>query len=97
MAAIGLWECGSYWHLGTRPDELAALEDGPLKTTAPLIDQALRQSQFQTIIHGDAKLANFCFARHHNTANGSTVAAVDFQYVGAGCGIKDVTYFLGSC
>jgi hypothetical protein len=22
---------------------------------------------------------------------------VDFQYVGGGCGMKDITYFLGSC
>ena len=25
------------------------------------------------------------------------VAAFDFQYVGGGCGMKDVVYFLGSC
>ena len=29
--ADGLWEKGTYWHLETRPDELAALErDGKL-------------------------------------------------------------------
>ncbi|MDX8406659.1 MAG: oxidoreductase family protein [Mariprofundus sp.] len=37
-------------------------------------------------------LANFCFS-----ADGKNVAAVDFQYVGGGCGMKDVAYFLGSC
>jgi len=104
-AAQGLWEYGSYWHLATRPDELAALDDEALKTAAPLIDQALNQCQYQTLIHGDAKLANFCFAPNVEESGSGTrdsecaskVAAVDFQYVGAGCGIKDVAYFLGSC
>ena len=43
-------------------------------------------------MHGDAKLANFCFSE-----GGDRVAALDFQYVGGGCGMKDVAYFLGSC
>jgi hypothetical protein len=88
----GLWDCGSYWHLATRPDELVALTDMALKQAAPLLDQTLRSSRFQTLIHGDAKLANFCF-----TADGSRVAAVDFQYVGQGCGMKDVILLLSSC
>ena len=92
--ADGLWECGSYWHLQTRPDELAALEDAGLRQAAPLIDQQLQQCRYQTLIHGDAKLANFCFTAD---APAPGVAAVDFQYVGRGCGMKDVAYFLGSC
>ena len=76
----------------TRPDELEKLENQVLKAKAHLIDEKLNQCRFQTIIHGDAKLANFCFSKHRDK-----VAAVDFQYVGGGCGIKDVAYFLGSC
>ncbi|MCH2191456.1 MAG: ecdysteroid 22-kinase family protein [Gammaproteobacteria bacterium] len=94
----GLWECGTYWHLDTRPDELAALNDEILRQAAPLIDQKLKQCEFQTLVHGDAKLANFCFkADWSESTNTPKVAAVDFQYVGKGCGMKDVAYFLGSC
>jgi hypothetical protein len=88
----GLWEIGTYWHLDTRPDEWALIEDVDLKSKAHLIDKKLNDCQHQTIVHGDAKLANFCFS-----ADGQKVAAVDFQYVGGGCGMKDVAYFLGSC
>ncbi len=88
----GLWETGTYWHLETRPDELAALDDLPLKQAAPALDRKLRECPFQTFVHGDAKLANFCFS-----SDGTRIAAVDFQYVGGGCGMKDVAYFIGSC
>lgn len=88
----GLWEVGTYWHLETRPDELVVLKDKALKAAAHQIDAMLNQAQFQTLVHGDAKLANFCFS-----TDGAQVAAVDFQYVGGGCGMKDVAYFIGSC
>lgn len=88
----GLWPTGTYWHLGTRPDEFGALEEGSLKRAAATIDCRLAESPFQTFVHGDAKLANFCF-----TADGRRAAAVDFQYVGGGCGMKDLAYFLSSC
>ena len=88
----GLWPTGTYWHLATRPDELAALEDGPLKAAAATIDRRLADGRFHTFVHGDAKLANFCFQ-----ADGRRAAAVDFQYVGGGCGMKDVAYFISSC
>lgn len=88
----GLWPVGTYWHLETRPDELEALDDADLKAAASQLDRQLRQTPFQTLVHGDAKVANFCFS-----ADGRDVAAVDFQYVGGGCGMKDVAYFISSC
>jgi hypothetical protein len=88
----GLWKVGSYWHLATRPDELARLNAGEVRRAAASIDQRLSAAQFRTLIHGDAKLENFCFS-----LTGQGVAAVDFQYVGAGVGVKDVAYFLSSC
>lgn len=88
----GLWPTGTYWHLATRPEEFAAMRDGAIKRAAKQLDYRLNHCRFQSIVHGDAKLANFCFSK-----DGNHVAAVDFQYVGAGCGIKDVAYFLGSC
>ncbi|KAL6462433.1 hypothetical protein MHYP_G00288550 [Metynnis hypsauchen] len=88
----GLWPVGTYWHLETRPDELEAMGDQKLKAAAGEIDAVLNRCRFKTILHGDAKLANFCFSK-----DGTHVAAVDFQYVGGGCGMKDVIYFLGSC
>lgn len=88
----GLWPIGTYWHLATRPDELEKVEDVELKLKATKIDEKLNNCQHKTLVHGDAKLANFLFSTAENS-----VAAVDFQYVGGGCGIKDVSYFLGSC
>jgi hypothetical protein len=86
---VGLWEVGTYWHLATRADELAAMDDDELRRAAPILDERLRHARFQTIVHGDAKLANFCFPEGEGG-----VAAVDFQYVGGGPGVKDVAYLL---
>ncbi|MCB1189981.1 MAG: DUF1679 domain-containing protein [Leptospiraceae bacterium] len=87
-----LWKIGTYWHLDTRPDELKVLKDVALKSAAKGIDKKLNSARFKTFVHGDAKLANFCFSK-----DGRDVAAVDFQYVGSGCGMKDVAYFMSSC
>lgn len=92
----GLWETGTYWHLATRPDELTALRDRPLREAAPRLDALLAEARYQTLVHGDAKLANFCFSPE-GEGGSPRVAAVDFQYVGGGCGMKDLAYFLGSC
>jgi len=88
----GLWKVGTYWHLATRPDEFARLSAGELRGAAARIDQRLNAARFRSLVHGDAKLENFCFSR-----SGRAVAAVDFQYVGGGVGVKDVAYFLSSC
>jgi hypothetical protein len=87
----GLWEVGTYWHLDTRPQELAVLDDRRLREAAPFIDKKLNSCEYKSFVHGDAKLANFCFAED------GQVAGLDFQYVGGGCGMKDVAYFIGSC
>lgn len=84
----GLWEEGSYWHLETRPEELAAMPGGPLREAAPALDRRLREARFRTLVHGDAKPDNFCFGKP------GKVAAVDFQYVGGGCGMRDLAYLL---
>ena len=86
-----LWDVGTYWHLETRPQELEVLNDTALKNAAATIDKKLNTCNFKTFVHGDAKLANFCFSEH------GQVAGVDFQYIGGGCGMKDVAYFIGSC
>lgn len=82
-----LWSTGTYWHLATRREELAALRDRALEREAERLDRALAGARWKTIVHGDAKPANFCFG-----AQG--VAAVDFQYTGGGVGIRDVAYLL---
>jgi hypothetical protein len=83
----GLWPIGTYWHLDTRREELAALDDPELHAMAPKLDARLNAAKYQTLVHGDAKPANFCWGS-------DAVAAVDFQYVGGGCGMKDVAYLL---
>lgn len=83
-----LWEQGTYWHLETRAEELQKMPAGLLKRLAHGLDQTLRRSHYQTLVHGDAKTTNFCWQP------GGAAAAVDFQYVGRGCGIRDVALFL---
>lgn len=90
VSPVGLWEIGTYWHLDTRPEEWDRMEDVQLKEKAAWIDQKLNQCKYKTIVHGDAKQANFAYKEDQ-------IAAFDFQYVGGGCGIKDVIYFISSC
>lgn len=84
-----LWPVGTYWHLGTRRAEFAATKSARWQREGPRLDHLLRDARFQTIVHGDAKPANFLWSPAERC-----VAAVDFQYVGGGPGIRDVVYLL---
>jgi hypothetical protein len=72
-ARAGVWPVGTYWHLGTRQGELrvAATRDPTLTARAVALDEQLRSARFTTLVHGDAKPANFCFAPEGRQARGS--------------------------
>ena len=88
-----LWECGTYWALATRQQELAGIDDSSfLKRRAAEFDARLRQDDsILTFVHGDSKLANFCFS-----SDIGSVAGLDFQYVGRGCGVQEVVYLVAN-
>lgn len=88
VAPEGLWKEGSYWHLATRADELDAMPRGSLRDAAKDLDRRLCRARFRTLVHGDAKPDNFCLGRP------GEIAMVDFQYVGGGCGMRDLAYLL---
>mmetsp|Transcript_29587 Transcript_29587/g.48824 ORF Transcript_29587/g.48824 Transcript_29587/m.48824 type:complete len:321 (-) Transcript_29587:26-988(-) len=90
----GLQEIGTYWHLDTRPDEWDGMSscgwEGRLKRAARAIDEFLKdETSIQSCVHGDVKDANVMW-------DGHAVAMCDFQYVGRGCPLKDLCYFLCS-
>jgi len=93
----GLWPEGSFWQLQTRLEELenTELEWSDLKAAAHLVDRELTQNcKFRTIVHGDAKSANFLFS--DPAAGPVRAAAYDFQYAGGGDAMRDVAYLLCS-
>lgn len=94
VAPRELWTTGTYWHLETRPDELESMTNRRLRAAAAALDERLSGAKFRSFVHGDAKIENFCFPARK--ASNAGVAAVDFQYVGGGAGIKDVAYFFSS-
>ncbi len=98
-AGEGLWKSGSYWNLSVRQDELLRMQHPKLRAVAGPLDAALNRCRYKTLIHGDAKTDNFCFrlASGESTSTPSAVAGLDFQYVGLGCGMKDVMCLLDSC
>lgn len=98
VGAAGLWSVGTYWHLGTRQEELGRMRDQRLRANAARLDARLAACKHKTLVHGDAKVENFCFGVNPNRVESTTppIAAVDFQYVGGGCGMKDLAYFFSS-
>ncbi|KTD98015.1 kinase [Pseudoalteromonas sp. H71] len=91
-----LWGQGCYWHLNTRPDEFNALmsntnNEFDIKVVAKKLAYQLKHAKYKTLIHGDAKLANFAVNLNNE------IRGYDFQYTGAGVGIVDVMYFMTSC
>ena len=93
----GLWTEGSFWQLGTRTRELADMMDeewSDLKAQAGRIHEKITGSRFRTVIHGDAKSANFFF--YNDVGNEIQVSGFDFQYCGGGDPMRDVAYLL-SC
>ncbi|TXC85133.1 phosphotransferase [Luteibaculum oceani] len=81
---------GGYWHLETRPFEFDKMEGGFFKDNAQTWDQTIKNAQFKTIIHGDAKPANYALNNDNN------VIAYDFQYWGQGIGTQDLVCYLYS-
>ncbi len=80
---------GGYWHLATRPYEWENMPSGPIKRHAKPLQQTLQNCPYITVLHGDAKPANY--GVHQTTG---AVVAYDFQYWGRGVGSQDVACYL---
>lgn len=84
------FQLGGYWHLKTRPDEYKKMGGIDLKHQASYLADSLYKAKYQTLIHGDSKLANYAFDDSYK------VLGYDFQYVGSGIGLQDVMLFMTS-
>jgi hypothetical protein len=89
----GLWDEGCFWQLGTRMDELQYLDNswrrwGLDRAMAMKIHEKVLHLPHRTIVHGDAKAANFFWFKEQ-------VGGYDLQYTGGGSPMKDVAYMLG--
>lgn len=92
--AQGAWAQGGYWYLDTRQEEYSCI-GSEWKAYLPQFQAAAKKLKTETtgrtLIHGDCKAANILFS-----ANSSTCALYDFQYVGGGLGAQDIVYFIGT-
>jgi len=91
---------GSYWYLDTRPNEFENLRGQArwrrLERCARALSERLKtagrpERKHRTLLHGDAKAANFL-----HTSDETACAAYDFQYVGSGYGEQDLVMLLVS-
>lgn len=99
-----VWDYGGYWHLKTRLEELESIDSSkhrrfscfhPKRSQlAFLVDERMNASRHKshTLVHGDFKKDNIMFS---DTVE-DECAAVDFQYCGAGYGMKDVVMLIVS-
>ncbi|KAL7274821.1 hypothetical protein RUND412_002252 [Rhizina undulata] len=99
-SVTGVWAHGGYWYLDTRLSEFASIQDDDpdseysyILKYANYVAEKLSDpsSPGRTFLHGDAKGANIVFNK-----DGSKCAFYDFQYFGAGLGVQDLAYFLGT-
>lgn len=95
----GLWDEGSFWQLGTRREELDDMEEvwvrrGLNRKTAEDIHEAIVKSRFRTVIHGDAKAANFFFYPAGQHDGSLLIGGYDFQYSGMATPLRDVAYVM---
>ena len=91
----GLWPEGSFWQLGTRMDELQYLDTswkryGLDRDMALRIHELVTSLPHRTIVHGDAKAANFFWFDERGDVGG-----YDLQYVGGASPMRDIAYTLG--
>lgn len=90
----GLWPEGCFWQLGTRMDELEYLDRsweryGLDRDMALRIHELVTSLPHRTVLHGDAKAANFFWF------SGGEVGGYDLQYCGGGSPCRDLAYTLG--
>ena len=77
VAEGGLQPQGTYWHLDTRPDELAAMStvglNGRLRLAARGLDRRLKADRYQAVVHGDAKAGNILLDNQVSSASRSSL------------------------
>ena len=64
---------------------------------AERLEKEVHQGEKQTIIHGDAKSANFFYKTSSSAEEGLDVGVIDFQWTGKGLCATDVAYAMWAC